>query len=175
MILKGWLIVCGNCPKVINSDGNAKDSLTVTENMVYDYTDQSDPPDLESFKLELVQECLKRSFFQNVPMKTYQMLKLPLIIPPSLLREQLNSDIKGSIVFHNLTPLDHSMNYYFILNIGLTPRLRICKFHLIFSHFCVLLRFVSEILWIFTTNVLMKDLSIHSSFNNQQMGNKTQI
>jgi hypothetical protein len=72
--------------------------------MVYDYTDQSDPPDLESFKLELVQECLKRSFFQNVPMKTYQMLKLPLIIPPSLLREQLNSDIKGSIVFHNLTP-----------------------------------------------------------------------
>ena len=67
--------------------------------MVYDYRDTSDPPDLDSFKLELVQESLKRSFFQNVPRKTYQMLKLPLIVAPSLLREQTNNDIKESIVF----------------------------------------------------------------------------
>ena len=91
-------LVCGVCPKVINSDGNAKDCLTITANMIYNYEDQSDPPDLESFKQKLVQECLKRSFFQNEPMKSYQMLKLPLIIAPSLLREQINNDIKESIV-----------------------------------------------------------------------------
>lgn len=92
-------LVCGNCPKIINSDGNAKDTLKVTENMVYNYEDNSDPPDLETFKQELVVECLKRSFFQNVPKKIYNMLKLPLIVPPSLLREQLNNDIKESIVY----------------------------------------------------------------------------
>ena len=92
-------LVCGNCPKIVNSDGNAKDSLTVYENMQYDYEDNSDPPNLEIFKQELVQESLKRSFYQKVPMKTYKMLKLPLIVAPSLLREQINNDIKESIVF----------------------------------------------------------------------------
>ena len=91
-------LICGVVPKIINSDGNAKDSLRITENMVYDYEDQTTPPDLETFKQMLVRECLKKSFFQNQPMKTYQMLKLPLIIAPSLIREQVNNDIKESIV-----------------------------------------------------------------------------
>ena len=81
----------------------------MTENMVYDYRDTSDPPDLDSFKLELVQESLKRSFFQNVPRKTYQMLKLPLIVAPSLLREQTNNDIKESNVFSST---DNSFFYH---------------------------------------------------------------
>jgi hypothetical protein len=92
-------LVCGNCPKIVNSDGNAKDSLKVSENMQYDYEDNSDPPNLDIFKQELVQESLKRSFYQKVPLKTYKMLKLPLIVAPSLLREQINNDIKESIVF----------------------------------------------------------------------------
>ena len=92
-------LVCGNCPKIVNSDGNAKDSVKVRENMIYDYNDHSDPPDLETFKQELVQMLLKKSFFQNEPKKIYQMLKLPLIIAPSLLDTQTNSDYKDSHVY----------------------------------------------------------------------------
>ena len=68
--------------------------------MKFLYEDKSDIPDLESFKQELLVECLKRSFFQDVPMKTYNMLKLPLIMAPGLLREQVNSDIKGCFVYY---------------------------------------------------------------------------
>ena len=95
-------LICGVCPKIVNSDGNAKDSLRVTDNMKFVYEDKSPIPDLESFKQELLVECLKRSFFQNVPMKTYNMLKLPLIMAPGLLREQVNSDIKGCFVYYSI-------------------------------------------------------------------------
>ena len=74
--------------------------------MVYNYTDTSDPPDLESFKLNLVQECLRRSFYQNEPKKIYNMLKLPLIIAPSVLGKQVNTDIKESIDFILTNNLD---------------------------------------------------------------------
>ena len=77
-----------------------KDTLRVTDNMKYIYEDKSDIPDLQSFKRVLIVECLKRSFFQNVPMKTYNMLKLPLIMAPALLREQCNSDIKGCLLYY---------------------------------------------------------------------------
>ena len=87
-------MICGVCPKVINTDGNAKDTIKVTQNMVYDYTDTSSVPDLETFKRELIQQTFKKSFFQREPPKTYQMLKLPLIIPPGLLLQQTNNDIK---------------------------------------------------------------------------------
>ena len=86
----------------MNFERFKKDTLTVTENMIYDYEDESDIPDLESFKQELLLECLKRSFFQNVPKKIYNMLKLPLIMAPGLLREQCNSDVKGSLVYYRI-------------------------------------------------------------------------
>ena len=90
-------MVCGVCPKAINTDGNAKDTIKKTTNMVYEYADTSSPPDLESFKQELIQQTFKKSFFQNEPPKNYQMLKLPLIIAPGLLRRQTNHDIKVNI------------------------------------------------------------------------------
>ena len=62
--------------------------------MHYNYDDLSDPPDLETFKMDLIQTTLKKSFFQNEPPKPYQMLKLPIIMAPSLLRQQTNNDIK---------------------------------------------------------------------------------
>ena len=77
---------------------SSKDCITITDNLVYDHNDTSEIPDLETFKQKLLEECLRRSFFQNEPMKIYNMLKLPLIIAPSLLREQVNTDIKESIV-----------------------------------------------------------------------------
>ena len=92
-------LVCGACPKIINSDGNAKDTLKRTKNMIFDYDDKSNIPDLENFKLDLVLECLKKSYYQNVPLKVYNMLKLPLVIAPKLLREQINTDSKESIVY----------------------------------------------------------------------------
>ena len=87
-------LICGACPKIVNSDGNAKDTIIKTKNMIYDYDDDSEPPDLEVFKKELAQTTLKKSFFQKEPPKTYNLLKLPLIIPPSLLGQQINHDIK---------------------------------------------------------------------------------
>ena len=62
--------------------------------MIFDYTITENPPNLETFKQELIEDCLMRSFFQNVPRKNFNMLALPLIIAPSLLREQTNNDIK---------------------------------------------------------------------------------
>ena len=87
-------LICGVCPKIVNSDGNAKDTIKRTKNMIYNYEDESDPPSLESFKADLVQTTLKKSFFQNEPAKQINMLKLPLIIAPSLLGQQINNDTK---------------------------------------------------------------------------------
>ena len=90
---------CGICPKVVNSDGNAKDTIKVKDNMEFDYEDTSEPPDLNEFKIEVVMTSLKRSFYQKEPPKTYRMLKLPLIIAPSLLGKQINNDFKESLLF----------------------------------------------------------------------------
>ena len=92
-------MICGNCPKIVNSDGNAKDTIKVTENMQYDYDDDGDPPDLETFKMDLIQATLRKSFYQKEPLKNYQMLKLPLIIAPSLLQQQTNNDIKENYIY----------------------------------------------------------------------------
>ena len=66
----------------IQSDGKAKDSLVVTDNMKCDYIVDNCPPNLEDFKQDVVLECLKRCFRQNVTMKDFNMLKLPLNILP---------------------------------------------------------------------------------------------
>jgi hypothetical protein len=87
-------LLCGNCPKVVNSDGNAKDSIKIRKNMIFDYEDESDPPSLEEFKLELVKTSLRQSFYQREPQRTYNMLKIPLIISQSLLSKQVNNDFK---------------------------------------------------------------------------------
>ena len=87
-------LICGACPKIVNSDGNAKDTIKVTDNMKFIYEDESDPPTLENFKADLVQTVLKKSFFQNEPPRQYNMLKLPLIMAPSLRGKQINNDIK---------------------------------------------------------------------------------
>ena len=60
--------------------------------MVYDYKDTSQVPELDIFKIELVEELLKSSFFQLYLQKTHKMLKLPIIAPPSVIGKQINSD-----------------------------------------------------------------------------------
>ena len=88
---------CGICPKLVNSDGNAKDTIKVYDNLIFDNNDTSEPPNLDDFKNELVSALLKSAFYQKEPPKEYNMLKLPLIIAPSLIRKQLNNDFKESL------------------------------------------------------------------------------
>ena len=118
-------LICGVCPKIVNSDGNAKDTLTITENMIFDYEDESNIPDLESFKIDLVLELLKRSYFQKVPRKTYNMLKLPLIIAPGLLREQVNNDIKETIVYLSKQQQTWYTSFFEIVSLIFTEKPRI--------------------------------------------------
>ena len=109
-------LICGVCPKIINSgrkyyrifpiakmvkcnlilisDGNTKDAIRITDEMKFNYDDQSEPMDLHSFKNMLLKKLMKRAFFQNEPKLDINMLKLPLIIAPSLLGSQVNNDVE---------------------------------------------------------------------------------
>ena len=60
--------------------------------MIYDYEDSSDIPDLQIFKEGLIEDLLKSSFYQHPMDRQYNMLKLPIIAPPIILRQQINND-----------------------------------------------------------------------------------
>ena len=64
-----------------------KDSIRITENLVFDFEDTSKPPDLQDFKNLLIKH------FQNEPKLQINMLNLPIIMPKSLLGKQVNSDV----------------------------------------------------------------------------------
>ena len=86
------------------SDGNTNDSIRVTKNMKFDFKDKSDPPSLQDFKNLLLKQLVKSAFFQNVPPLQINMLKLPLIMPSSLLGTQTNSDVdKKSLLDRQIT------------------------------------------------------------------------
>ena len=87
-------LLCGNCPKIVNSDGNAKDSIQITPNLKYDYKDNSDPPELADFQTQLILHLFKTSFWQNEPRLQINMLKLPIIMSPGLMDKQINNDIR---------------------------------------------------------------------------------
>ena len=74
------------------SDGNAKDTIRITNNMKFDYSDTKEPEDLEEFKTKLVEYTLRSSFFQKEPMIEINMLKLPIIMSPCLIAQQVNND-----------------------------------------------------------------------------------
>ena len=61
--------------------------------MVYDYEDTSEVSSLEDFKTNLIEDLFLSVFFQHKSDRVYNMLKLPIIIPPSLLRSQVNNDV----------------------------------------------------------------------------------
>ena len=67
--------------------------------MVYDFEDKSDPPDLHEFKSKLATHVFKTALFQNEPMLSVNMLKLPLIMPDSMVGRKINSDyMKDSLL-----------------------------------------------------------------------------
>ena len=61
--------------------------------MEYNYDDDTtEIPELEDFKQELIEDIFLSVFFQDFSKKTYNMLKLPIIIPPTLLGKQINTE-----------------------------------------------------------------------------------
>ena len=70
-----------------------QDSIKVQNNMEYNYEDASEVPDLETFKEDLIEDLLKSVFFQQRSTRKYNMLKLPIISAPGILRKQVNNDM----------------------------------------------------------------------------------
>ena len=92
-------LVCGLCPKIVCSDGNSKDTIHITDNLVYDFESTKDIPSLEDFKIRMLKQMLRSSFFQNERKEIINMLKLPIIMAPKLLKEQVNSDSKKKTLY----------------------------------------------------------------------------
>ena len=59
--------------------------------MVFDYDDLLEVPNLAEYKKELINEILKNAFFQKYykEKKKWNMLKVPVIAAPSLVRKQI--------------------------------------------------------------------------------------
>ena len=73
----------------------------MTGNMVYDFdTDDSEIPDLETFKMRLVCQMLRSAYFQNEIKENIIMTKLPNIIAPRLVKKQINSDSEKKSLFN---------------------------------------------------------------------------
>ena len=69
--------------------------------MVYDFDkDDSEIPDLETFKMRLVCQMLRSAFFQNEIKENIIMTKLPSIIAPRLVKKQINSDSEKKSLFN---------------------------------------------------------------------------
>lgn len=67
--------------------------------MFYNYDDVSEIPDLMDFKERLIEDLLLSVFYQQPLENEYNMLKLPVIITPSILRKQVNNEaMKQSIM-----------------------------------------------------------------------------
>ena len=63
--------------------------------MEYNYTDKSEVPDLQDFKEELIEDILKSVFFpSHKSSKKYNMLKIPILSAPSLIRKQINNEFR---------------------------------------------------------------------------------
>ena len=81
--------------------------------MVYDYEDDSEVPDLDDFKQELIEDIFMSVFFQQSSKKTYNMLKLPIIIPPVLLGKQINSErLKKTIMEKEFSYSDETLETF---------------------------------------------------------------
>ena len=74
--------------------------------MEYNYEDLSEVSDLQDFKEDLIEEILKSVFFPtHKSSKKHNMLKLPILSAPSLIRKQINND------FRKETLMEKSFSY----------------------------------------------------------------
>lgn len=94
-------LICGYAPKMVLSDGNSKDTISVTPNMIYTFEETGEAvPDLEVFKTRLAAQMMRSAFFQNEKKENFDMTMLPNIIAPSLLKQQVNSDRDKETLFN---------------------------------------------------------------------------
>ena len=78
-----------------------QDTVAVTTNMIYKFNDdEAEVPELEPFKETLVSQMLRSAFFQNEVKEDINMLKIPNIIAPRLLRKQVNTDSQKESLFN---------------------------------------------------------------------------
>ena len=81
--------------------------------MVYDYDDPSEVSSLEDFKSDLIEDLFLSVFFQHKSDRVYNMLKLPIIIAPSLLKSQVNSDYtKKTLMEKEFTYTDETLDKF---------------------------------------------------------------
>ena len=73
--------------------------------MEFNYDDSSEIPDLETFKNRLIVDLFKSAFFQQGSQQKFNMLKLPIIAAPSLIRKQVNNE------FRKKTLMEKSFEY----------------------------------------------------------------
>ena len=60
--------------------------------MVYDYDDDSEIPDFSEFRDELIEELMCSALFQQKTGIKFNMLKIPVVMPPCLLGKKVNSE-----------------------------------------------------------------------------------
>ena len=81
--------------------------------MVYDYDDTSEVYSLEDFKTNLVEDLFLSVCFQQKTQRKYNMLKLPIIMAPSVLRKQVNSDwTKKSLMEREFTYTEEALAHF---------------------------------------------------------------
>ena len=104
---------CGNCPKIVSTDGNTKDSIKVQTNMVYDYEDTKEILPLAEFIEDLTVEVFCSSFFQMKTEKKFNMLKIPSLIAPCLTGKQVNNESsKKTIMQKQFQYSNQTMQYF---------------------------------------------------------------
>ena len=87
--------------------------IKVTRNMVYNYEDHSEIPDLDTFTDELIEDILCSAFFQHKSDKKYDMLKLPVLMAPCLFRQKVNSEhLKKTIMEKEFEYADDTVNAF---------------------------------------------------------------
>ena len=81
--------------------------------MKFDYSDTSEVQDLQDFKEELIEELMRSAFFQCKSDKNWNMLKLPIIAAPTLIRKQVNNDAtKQSIMEKEFKYEEETLNIF---------------------------------------------------------------
>ena len=76
-----------------------KDTIQVSKNMIYDFEEHTEIPDLEEFKERMAMQLIRSSFFQEEQKENIDMIRLPIIMAPSLLHRQVNSDSDKKTLF----------------------------------------------------------------------------
>ena len=78
--------------------------------MKFNFQDTSEPPSLEEFKHTRVKSLMRSAFWQQEPPMEINLLKLPIIMAPAMIRKQINNDIaKDSLLDKSIT---HSQETY---------------------------------------------------------------